>query len=245
MLRACLRGSLLFLTGLASEARRLSEELVRLSEEQSAPVWLGAGRLLRAWSLAAEGEVGDALVAESRGALALAGSTRHLAAAPLMMWCHADTLRLTGHVTEALQFTESTLALSAGIRQPFCDAGLHRLRGDLLLAVGGYAEEEVEAEYLRALEIARSQNAKSFELRAATSLARLWREQGKRAAARELLAPVYAWLTDRPAPRGRGRPPRRRALHAEAGRARVRAMAAGAVHVGRRMGQPEKDEQGG
>ena len=72
---------------------------------------------------------------------------------------------------------------------------LHRLDGDLLLATGGPADEAA-ARYHRALAIAREQEARSFELRAATSLARLWRDQGKRAEARDLLAPLYAWFTE-------------------------------------------------
>ena len=79
--------------------------------------------------------------------------------------------------------------------QPYWDADLRRLDGDLILATGG-APEEAAARYQQALNIARAQEAKSLELRAATSLARLWRDQGKRAEARDLLAPLYAWFTE-------------------------------------------------
>ena len=87
------------------------------------------------------------------------------------------------------------LAVAAQTGQPLFDADLHRLDGDLLLATGGTADEAA-ARYHRALAIAREQGARSFELRAATSLARLWRDQGKRAEARDLLAPVYATFTE-------------------------------------------------
>ena len=72
------------------------------------------------------------------------------------------------------------------------------LRAEILLDMDGNAVEEEEAEALfgQSLEIARRQEAKTFELRAATSLARLWQRQGKRAAARALLAPLYAWFTE-------------------------------------------------
>jgi predicted ATPase len=79
--------------------------------------------------------------------------------------------------------------------QPLFDADLHRLDGDLLRATGGPAAEAA-ARYHRALAIAREQGTRSFELRAATSVARLWRDQGKRAEARALLAPVYGWFTE-------------------------------------------------
>ena len=75
------------------------------------------------------------------------------------------------------------------------DADLHRLKAELLLATGGGAAD-AEALFDRALSTAREQGSRSFELRAATSLAGLWREQGKRAEARALLAPLYAWFTE-------------------------------------------------
>jgi predicted ATPase len=71
---------------------------------------------------------------------------------------------------------------------------VHRLRGDLQLARA--ATSEAETSYLRALDIARSQDAKLWENRAATSLGRLWRDQGKWQHARDLLAPVYGWFTE-------------------------------------------------
>ena len=76
------------------------------------------------------------------------------------------------------------------------DAELHRLRAEILLDMDGNAVEEAEALFGHSLEIARRQEAKTFELRAATSLARLWQRQGKRDAAHDLLAPLYAWFTE-------------------------------------------------
>jgi predicted ATPase len=96
---------------------------------------------------------------------------------------------------EARGTVATALAVAAQTGQPFFDADLHRLDGDLLLATGGTADEAA-ARYHRALAIAREQGARSFELRAATSLARLSRDQGKRAEAGALLAPVYDWFTE-------------------------------------------------
>ena len=73
---------------------------------------------------------------------------------------------------------------------------VHRLEGELLLARSPSDETQAEASFREALEVARRQSAKSPELRAATSLARLWQRQGKRDEARDLLAPVYAWFTE-------------------------------------------------
>jgi predicted ATPase len=74
------------------------------------------------------------------------------------------------------------------------EAELHRLRGDLLNATGDRAA--TERSYHQALAVAERQSAKLFELRATTSLARLWRDQGKRTEARDLLAPIYGWFTE-------------------------------------------------
>jgi predicted ATPase len=74
------------------------------------------------------------------------------------------------------------------------EANLHRLRGDLLNAIGDLSA--AEQSYHQALAVAQRQSAKLFELRAATSLARLWRDQGKRTETRDLLAPIYGWFTE-------------------------------------------------
>ena len=79
---------------------------------------------------------------------------------------------------------------------PFWDVELQRLKGEIRLAQDPAAVEEAESLFLRAIEIAKSQEGKSFELRAATSLARLWSRQGKKDEARELLAPIYDWFTE-------------------------------------------------
>jgi predicted ATPase len=107
----------------------------------------------------------------------------------------AETQQAAGQLAEARATVAAALAISAQLAQPFWDADLLRLDGDLILATGG-VPTDAEAHYYRALDIARAQDAKSFELRAATSLARWWRDQGKRAEARDLLGPLYAWFTE-------------------------------------------------
>ena len=76
------------------------------------------------------------------------------------------------------------------------EAELYRLRGSLLLRQPGTPQAEVETCFQRALDVARRQEAKSLELRAAMSLSRLWHQQGKRKEAHDLLAGVYAWFTE-------------------------------------------------
>ena len=81
-------------------------------------------------------------------------------------------------------------------KETLCEAEVNRMAGDIALMSPERDEAKAEAYFERALAVARAQQAKSWELRAAVSMARLWREQGKRDEARELLAPVYGWFTE-------------------------------------------------
>jgi len=107
----------------------------------------------------------------------------------------AEAQRAAGQLAEAQGTIATALAIAAQTGEIREDADLHRLDGDLLLATGG-TDDEAAARYHRALAIARERGARSFELRAATSLSRLWRDQGKRADARDLLAPAFGWFTE-------------------------------------------------
>jgi len=127
--------------------------------------------------------------------MAMAAETGFQSSAPSLLGLMAEAQQAAGQFAEAQGTVAMALAVAAQTGQHFWDADIHRLGGDLLLATGGPADEAV-ARYHRALAIAREQGARSLELRAATSLARLWRDQGKRADARDLLAPIYAWFTE-------------------------------------------------
>jgi predicted ATPase len=101
-----------------------------------------------------------------------------------------------GQVAEGLRLLAEALPLwEAGERRDML-AEAHRLQGALLLQQATPEVAQAEACFQQALAIARRQQAKSWELRAATSLARLWQQQGKRTEARELLAPIYGWFTE-------------------------------------------------
>ena len=92
-------------------------------------------------------------------------------------------------LAEALTFVDTT-------EERWWEAELHRLKGELLLALSTNKEAEAEACFNQALDIARCQQAKSLELRAVMSLSRLWQQQGKRAKAHERLAETYGWFTE-------------------------------------------------
>ena len=83
-----------------------------------------------------------------------------------------------------------------GQGERYWEAELYRVRGELLLAYSTAQHAEAETSFRQALDMARHQQAKSLELRAAMSLSRLWQQQGKRVEARELLAPIYGWFTE-------------------------------------------------
>ncbi len=126
--------------------------------------------------------------------------------APAILCFLAEGLRKVGRHDDALGALALGVAQAEQQGQHYYDAELHRLRAEILLDMDGTAVEEAEALFGQSLEIARRQEAKTFELRAATSLARLWQRQGKtggpaeasakEGAARALLAPVYAWFTE-------------------------------------------------
>jgi predicted ATPase len=106
----------------------------------------------------------------------------------------AQALADCGRYGEGLAELREAAALAEETGERYVEAEIHRLEGNLLLAENGSAE--AGACYLRALEVARAQEARSLELRAACDLARLWAEQGRRSEARDLLAPVYGWFTE-------------------------------------------------
>src|SRR5262249_33888084 len=101
-----------------------------------------------------------------------------------------------GQTAEGLEALAEALATVAQSRVRWWEAELYRLRGELLLQHVVPQPGEVEAWLQQALDVARRQEAKALELRAAMSLARLWQSQGKRAEAHALLAPIYGWFTE-------------------------------------------------
>jgi predicted ATPase len=111
----------------------------------------------------------------------------------------AESLALQGQTEEGLTALAAALAVNSDVTGRFWEAELHRLRGELLLTSGAAApsvQAEAEACFRLALEVARGQQAKSLELRAAMSLGRLYRRQGRPAEVRPLLAETYGWFTE-------------------------------------------------
>src|SRR5262249_13154427 len=108
----------------------------------------------------------------------------------------AEAYAQVGRCQEGLTLLAEALALTNDREERRWEAELYRLKGELLLACSAEHHAEAETCFRQALDVARHQEAKSWELRAATSLSRLWQQQGKRAEARALLAPIYGWFTE-------------------------------------------------
>ena len=177
-----------------------TEASMTLSIEHGFPQWLALGTLLRGWALAMQGQTAEG-IAQIRQGTAAWRATGAEAFWPLCLACLAEAYGKAGQVTEGLTALAEARALVSKTAERFQEAELYRLMGELLLAQAetqdtGHKLEEAETWFQQALDVARGQHAKSWELRAAMSLSRLWQQQGKRAEARELLAPIYGWFTE-------------------------------------------------
>jgi class 3 adenylate cyclase/predicted ATPase len=172
-----------------------AEAAMALSTEQGFVYWLASGTILHGWSLAAQGQSAEGIAQIHRGLAAL-GATGVKVYRPYYLALLAEAYGRVDHAEEGLRVLAEALAMvdTTGERAP--EAELHRLYGELLLRQAVLDVPQAEACYQQALAIARYQQAKSWELRAAISLSRLWQRQGKRDQARELLAPVYGWFTE-------------------------------------------------
>jgi predicted ATPase len=172
-----------------------SNNCVALASEHGLALWAARGRILQGWADAQRGEETPG-IACIRDGLAAAEATGTRSGAPLHLTLLAEALALAGKIEEALAALDDALAKAAvsGVRG--WDAEIHRFRGELTGRLPYPDPAKAEDSFRAALAIAREQGTRGYELRAATSLARLWREQGRRAEARELLAPVYGWFTE-------------------------------------------------
>jgi predicted ATPase len=179
--------------GSHGEAKRLSEEAVALSVEHGFPTWEGVGKIILGWALN-ELTTGHEGIGVSTEGLSLFRGTGMDYYSSLWLRLHAEIHARLGSPIKGLACLDEAQRFAETTDERREDAELCRLRGDLLVSTGdpGAAEQC----YHQALAIARQQSTKLFELRAATSLARLWRDQGKRTEGHDLLGPIYGWFTE-------------------------------------------------
>ena len=173
----------------------LVDEFGALKDQTGSVFWGAWGMMQRGCLLALTGKASDAVQTISSGVTAMrsTGTTMwmpfwlsYLARASAEIGQHDDARRCIG---EAMAAVETA-------KERWCEAEVNRIAGEIALLPPEPDVAKAEAHFERALAVAREQQAKSWELRAAMSLARLWRDQGNRDEARDLLAPVYGWFTE-------------------------------------------------
>ncbi|MFQ5756071.1 MAG: AAA family ATPase [Acidiferrobacterales bacterium] len=171
-----------------------AKKAIRLATEKGFPYWLSIGKVLEGWVEAATNPV-HATIQSLRDRVAdhrALGTNLFMPSFLALVGDVALRARQTDVCGAILDEAEAFLERTG---ERWWETEIHRLQGELLLARNGdYAE--AESRFEKALAFARERNAKSFELRAAMSLARLWQRQGKRNEGRELLAPIYVWFTE-------------------------------------------------
>jgi predicted ATPase len=171
-------------------ARTHAETALELSHAQGFTQRLAVGMIHRGWALAMQGQ-GDEGIAEIRRGISAWQATGAEIALPYYLSMLTEALGKSGRTEEGLPVLTEALAWVDKHGERYYEAELYRLKGELLRHA-----EEAEVCFRQALAVACRQQAKSWELRAATSLARLWQQQGKRAEAHHLLAPIYGWFTE-------------------------------------------------
>jgi class 3 adenylate cyclase/predicted ATPase len=183
------------LCGNYSVATAQAQELFLVADEKGALLWKASGMMFEGCVLASTGKSSEAIERLTAGSIGYqsTGATTfltwflsYLIRAYLELGQFNDAWRRIGEMMTAVQTT----------KESWWEADLHRIAGEVALKSPEPDAAKAEAYFERALAVARQQQAKSWELRASMSLARLWRDQGKVQQARELLAPVYGWFTE-------------------------------------------------
>ena len=200
-LASCLGwGTMLFqLCREREETLRHADEAVTLCTEQGLPFWLSMATILRGWALAELGdrEEGTGQLRAGLAAWRAAGSE---IIQPYWFTLLAEACGKTGEFAEGIKLLDESLVLINKTGERFYQAEVYRIKGQLILEAPVQEQEDrirkAETCFRKAIETAQKQQAKSWELRASTSLARLWRSQGKTVEAHTLLAGVYNWFTE-------------------------------------------------
>ena len=183
------------LRGGRERAAPVAKAVLDLAHERAMPIWESAGRLLHGW---ANWLVGDQRMelAEMRRGIERWRELGQAFHRPYLGALLAEAEASAGNLDIAIGELDRFLAEAQSTGERWSNAELHRVRGELLIKRDPANTATAEEAFLTAIGIAQRQKTRSFELRAAMSTARLWRDQGKRDDARELLAPVYGWFTE-------------------------------------------------
>jgi predicted ATPase len=172
-----------------------AETLLSLAAAQGIPVFVAYGICWRGWVLAMQGQGAVGLAQIRQGIAAVLATGQAIAR---MQWLPllAEAAGHAGQVAEGLHLLAEALGAFEDSGQGHQLTEVYRLQGEFLLLQAVPDAVQAEACFQQALALARRQQAKSWELRAAMSLGRLWQQQGKRQEAYDLLAPIYHWFTE-------------------------------------------------
>jgi class 3 adenylate cyclase/predicted ATPase len=184
-----------FHCGNYAKAMAVVDELAALADEKGALFWKARGMLLQGWLLVLTGKASDAvqMIASGIAAIRSTGAT-HFTLLYLSYLANAYTE--LGQFDDARHSIGEAMTVMEMTKEKWCEAEINRVAGEIALNSPQPDTAKAEGYFERALAVARAQQAKSWELRAATSMARLLRDQGKRDEARALLVPVYGWFTE-------------------------------------------------
>jgi predicted ATPase len=180
---------------------RAEAAIALVSEHGFSPLWGAHGTLVRGWALAEQGQAEEG-IAHMRHALDVFQTLGFCLVRPYNLGLLAEALGKAGRAPEGLAVLGEALATARRTGERSHEAELYRLQGELTLeplesgVPRRQAEPEAEACFLKAIETARQQGAKLFELRAVMSLGRLRMRQGRQAEARSELAEIYGWFTE-------------------------------------------------
>jgi len=168
---------------------------IDLSTEQGFAYWPPQGTILQGWVLTEGGQVAEGIVRMHQGLVAIQATGTEIQRA-YSLGLLANAYRQVGQVREGLVVLDEALMAVDKTGGGWPEAELHRLKGALLLSLSADNHVEAEGCFHQALAVARRQQAKSLELRAAMSLSRLWQQQDKRVEAHQLLTEIYGWFTE-------------------------------------------------
>jgi predicted ATPase len=175
-------------------AQERAEEVMAFCSDQGFPQMMAMGTILRGWGRAEQGQAEEGIALIRQG-LAMNPKGIGLGGPPVLAQL-AEAYGAAQRPEEGLALLAEAFRCVDQTEERWYEAELYRLQGALLLQQSAVPAAEAESHFLHALNIARQQQAKFFELRAAMSLSRLWQRQGKRDQAHELLVPIYRWFTE-------------------------------------------------
>jgi predicted ATPase len=207
--------------GNRQQVQEWTEAMVRLSTEQGFAFWLAYGTMLRGWARTEQGQVEEGIAQLEEGLAACRATGTEGGPIRWLPWLAAAYAK-AGQAEKGLALLAEASARVNKTGMRFGEAELYRLKGELTLQskarlnhvsnkpqarqdkmkvpnaqrLTSEGQSEAEACFLKAIEIARHQQAKSWELRATTSLARHWQQQGKKTEAHQLLTKIYSWFTE-------------------------------------------------